>query len=317
MAKQPRTLTRRALLGGGVGVLGASAGVGGAWALNRFVLDHVDVANASDYEGLPGTQTSTTATTASGEGTVDGTTFTSDGVELSITSHSNTSGDALAWFVADIKLTDVTLLRSAFAQDKFGTNIVDYPSNMAADVGAVWALNGDYYGFRDTGIVIRDGVAFRDEPAREGYVLYRDGQLVAYDETQTSATELVSNGAWQTLSFGPALLKDGAVISGIDDIEIDTNFGNHSIQGQQPRTGLGMIEPLHYVAVVVDGRSDGYSEGITMTGFAQLFADLGAQTAYNLDGGGSSVMIFDDEFVNNPLGRNKERETSDILWIGR
>jgi len=47
-----------------------------------------------------------------------------------------------------------------------------------------------------------------------------------------------------------------------------------------------------------------------------MFRDLGCTEAYNLDGGGSSVMVFMDRVVNNPLGRNKERGTSDILYIG-
>ena len=54
-----------------------------------------------------------------------------------------------------------------------------------------------------------------------------------------------------------------------------------------------------------------------MTDFAQLFVDLGAQVAYNLDGGGSSQMVFNGSLVNNPLGKNKERGTSDVLWIGK
>ena len=78
-----------------------------------------------------------------------------------------------------------------------------------------------------------------------------------------------------------------------------------------------MIAANHFVFVVVDGRSAGYSNGITMTDFAQLFVDLGAQVAYNLDGGGSSQMVFNGSLVNNPLGKTKERGTSDILWIGR
>ncbi len=52
-----------------------------------------------------------------------------------------------------------------------------------------------------------------------------------------------------------------------------------------------------------------------MTEFAQIFADLGATEAYNLDGGGSATMVFDDELVNDPLGRGNERETSDILYV--
>ena len=46
---------------------------------------------------------------------------------------------------------------------------------------------------------------------------------------------------------------------------------------------------------------------------------LGAQTAYNLDGGGSSTMYFNGNLINNPTtnGRSiKERSVSDIVYIG-
>ena len=45
--------------------------------------------------------------------------------------------------------------------------------------------------------------------------------------------------------------------------------------------------------------------------------DLGAQVAYNLDGGGSTDMVFNDALVNKPLGTGKERGTSDILYVAR
>ena len=154
----------------------------------------------------------------------------------------------------------------------------------------------------------------RDKGTRDGLALYSDGQLRVYDETTISAQELVDAGVWQTWSFGPGLIIDGQIQAGIDDVEIDTNVGNHSIQGEQPRTAIAMIEPNHYLFAVIDGRSPGYSRGVTMTGLAQLLAGLGAQVAYNLDGGGSSTMVHDGQLVNNPLGQGKERGTSDIIW---
>ena len=75
-----------------------------------------------------------------------------------------------------------------------------------------------------------------------------------------------------------------------------------------------MISANHFVFVVVDGRSS-ESAGMTMPEFAQLFVDLGAQTAYNLDGGGSATMYFNGEVVNNPQGRGDERPVSDILYV--
>ena len=318
-----RRVSRRAMITGSVGVLGLAAAGGTAWALDRYLIEHADVTSASDYQGLPGTQTSVTAApegtaTSAGDGVLDGLSYTSSDRSIAITAHTSGSGNsALAWYVADVQLKDVTALRNAFAKDTFGTNIIEYPTAIATSVGALFAINGDYYGFRDDGIIIRDGVAFRNEPARQGLAIMRDGSMVSYDETATNAAQLIADGAWQTLSFGPTLVDGGQAIQGIDQIEVDTNFGNHSVQGNQPRTGLGMIAPNHFVFVVVDGRSNGYSEGITMPDFAQLFVDLGAQVAYNLDGGGSTQMVFNDALVNNPLGKNKERGTSDILWIGR
>ena len=57
---------------------------------------------------------------------------------------------------------------------------------------------------------------------------------------------------------------DAAVPDGIEDVEIDTNIGNHSIQGQQPRTAVGARENGDLVLMVVDGRAEGYSRGATL-----------------------------------------------------
>jgi len=243
--------------------------------------------------------------------------YHSDTVSIQISQVSTGSGDnTVTYYVADVTLSDATDLASAFAENQFGTNIIEVTSEIAADNDAIFAINGDYYGFRQDGIVIRNGVAYRDEPARIGAAFYQDGSMKVYDETQTNAAELLEQGVWNTLSFGPALIVDSEIISSSGRVQIDTNVGNHSIQGSNPRTGIGIIAPNHYVFVVVDGRSKGYSRGVTLEEFAQIFAGLGCADAYNLDGGGSSTMYFMGRVVNNPLGRNQERGTSDILYIG-
>ncbi|UTT57859.1 phosphodiester glycosidase family protein [Cellulosimicrobium cellulans] len=304
-----------------------------AWALDRFVVEHVEIADVSAYEasqGLDvsgasgqgataddgaGASTGTSAGTSAGTGTVDGDTYTSDSTSITVSRVTTGSGDdTLTYYVADVVLSDMTDLRSAFAQDAFGTNITETTSDIAADNGAVLAVNGDYYGFRDTGIVIRNGVVYRDEGAREGLALYRDGHVEVYDETTTDAQSLVDAGVWNTLSFGPALVEDGEVVAGIDDVEVDTNVGNHSIQGEQPRTAIGVVDENHLVLVVVDGREEGYSRGATTTELAGILQDLGATTAYNIDGGGSSTLWFDGEVVNSP-SQGRERGTSDVLYV--
>lgn len=308
--------TRRAILAAGL-ALALSAGGASAWALDRFVVQHVEISDVSAYEASKGVtpETSTAGTSAA---TVTDTSYSAGGSNINISTVVTGSGDStVTYYVADVVLDDATTLKSAFANDSFGENITETTSAIAADHNAIFAINGDYYGFRDTGIVIRNGVAYRDAGARQGLAFYRDGTVKVYDETATNAQQLVADGVWNTLSFGPAVLEDGTIVDGIEDVEVDTNFGNHSIQGEQPRTAVGVIGTNHLVFVVVDGRSPGYSAGVTMTGMAQIMKDLGARTAYNLDGGGSSTMYFNGALVNNPLGANKERGTSDILYIGK
>lgn len=295
--------------------------LGGAtgWALDRFVVRHVEIADVAAYEAsqaasAEATDEATEGTTRAAEVTDDS--YTSDDTSISISKVTQGSGDdTVTYYVADVTIDDATQLRSAFADNQFGENITDLVSTIATDNDAVLAINGDYYGFRDSGIVIRNGVVYRDDPARTGLAIYTDGSMRVYDETSTTADELVADGVWQTLSFGPALVTDGEVVSGIDDVEIDTNVGNHSIQGEQPRTAIGVIDENHFVFVVVDGRETGYSRGVTMTELAEIMQGLGATEAYNLDGGGSSELWFNGEVINQP-SNGGERATSDILYIG-
>ena len=288
------------------------AGAGAVWALDRFVIQHVQITDVAAYEA----ENSTVATVdATSEAVTTATTYQSDTASISISTVVTGSGtDTVTYYVADVQLTDATALRSAFAQNSFGENIVENPSAIAEDNGAVFAINGDYYGFRDSGIIIRNGVIYRDSGARTGLAFYLDGHVEVYDETATTAQELLDSGVWNTLSFGPAIVENGETVDGIESVEVDTNFGNHSIQGDQPRTAVGVIDDNHLVFVVVDGRETGYSRGATLTELAEIMLSLGAETAYNLDGGGSSTMYFDGAVINRP-SNGGERGTSDILYV--
>ena len=84
-----------------------------------------------------------------------------------------------------------------------------------------------------------------------------------------------------------------------------------------PRTAIGQISALHYVLVVSDGRTE-ESSGLSLSELAQFMQGLGASTAYNLDGGGSSTMVFNGEVINKPTTNGntiKERSVSDIVCI--
>lgn len=307
---------------------------------DRYLIDHIEVtdvnAAASEVQAASVAQDTTTSeisTTSSSSSTIgedptspavdppaailDDWNYAEDGISITIQKITSGSGkNTITYFVADVMITDAAQLQSAFANDQFGRNIIEYTSTIAEDNNAIFAINGDYYGFRTDGIIIRNGVIYRDTPARTGLAFYLDGTMKVYDETRTTAEELLAEGVWNTLSFGPALLVDGTPPANLTTVEVDHNFGNHSIQGNQPRTAIGMVDANHFIFIVVDGRSSGYSRGMTLTELAQVFKDLGCTQAYNIDGGGSSTMYFNGRVVNNPLGRSKERGTSDILYIG-
>ena len=318
MSPRKRRLTRRTkiVIAAVVAVVVAAAGTGAVWAAERFLVPHVQVSDVAAYEAAH-SETSATDADADADAAVTRTaTSYSDG-STTITVSTVTTGsgsDTLTYYVADVVLGTATELRTAFADNQFGENITQKVSEMATASGAVFAINGDYYGFRSDGIEIRNGVIYRDEGVREGLAFYRDGTVEVYDETTTTAAQLLADGVWNTLSFGPAIVEDGAVVDGIDSTEVDTNFGNHSIQGDQPRTAVGVIGTNHLVFVVVDGRDAGYSRGASLDDLAEIMISLGATTAYNLDGGGSSEMWFDGEVVNQP-SNGGERGTSDILYI--
>ena len=215
-------------------------------------------------------------------------------------------------YVADVTVSDASALKTALANNTYGRNITDTTSNMAEDNNAVLAINGDYYGARQSGYVIRNGNLYRNTSGdRDALVIKQNGEFEFVSEGETSAEELLQNGAYQVLSFGPVLLEDGEISVGEND-EVGMAMASN------PRTAIGYLGNNHYVCVVSDGRTS-ESAGLSLYELASFMKELGVADAYNLDGGGSSTMVFKGEIINNPTtnGRsNQERSVSDIVYIG-
>ena len=215
-------------------------------------------------------------------------------------------------YVAEVWLSSAQYLRTALAQNAYGKNVTAKTSEMAAENNAILAINGDYYGARESGYVIRNGVVYRDVGSAETDILciYVDGSFAVTDSSQASAEELVSQGVWQAFSFGPGLVEDGLItVTEADEVG--------KAMASNPRTAIGWIDGLHYVFVVSDGRTE-ESEGLSLYQLAAFLQELGVQIAYNLDGGGSSTMVLNGEIINNPTtggSRVKERSVSDIVYI--
>ena len=215
-------------------------------------------------------------------------------------------------YVADVVLSSPEYLQTAFANSVYGRNVTAKTSSIARNVNAILAVNGDYYGARQSGYVIRNGVLYRDKANKnaEDLVIYQDGTFGIVNESLVTAQALLDSGAWNVLSFGPALLVDG-------EIAVDAKDEVGRAKASNPRTAIGIVDDLHYLFVVSDGRTSS-SEGLSLKELAQVLQDLGAKTAYNLDGGGSSTMVFQGRVVNNPTTNGKritERSVSDIVCI--
>jgi exopolysaccharide biosynthesis protein len=212
--------------------------------------------------------------------------------------------------IADISVTDINYFKCALAENTFGRNISGKTSVIAGQRNAIFAVNGDYYGFRDVGYVVRNGTLYRGTGNNEALILFKDGNFAVSDETDISSESVQS--AWQIWSFGPALIKEGS-ISVTTNSEISGRSSNSN-----PRTAIGMIEPLHYIFIVSEGRTND-NQGLSLFQLAGIFDERKCTTAYNLDGGGSSTMYFNGNLVNNPTTngtRINEREVSDIVYIG-
>ena len=230
--------------------------------------------------------------------------YTSPDISITVTEET-TNGGRTTYYLADIYVRDITCFQSALARNTYGSGYRDSISDMAALNNALLAINGDYYGNTNEGVVIRNGVIYRaNRTSCDVCVLYYDGTMRVMPGSSFTIEDAVRDGAWQAWTFGPALLDtDGSVLTSFDSTT--------RIISSNPRTAIGYYEPGHYCLVVVDGR--GESAGITLPGLSQLFHDLGCTAAYNLDGGNSSVMVWNSEVINDPSGGG--RESSDALLI--
>ena len=264
--------------------------------------------------------------------------YSSPNIYIDITTHRDES-DKTTYYVGDIRLKDLKYLKTALAHDTFGENVNERTSDMCKRKKGILAINGDYYGAQEAGYVVRNGTTLRSSKSKmkggthprsnpEDLAIYADGSFEVFNENERNLDEITAKGAWQVFSFGPGLVEEGEIAVSQQE-EVDVALAG----GRNQRTVIGLIAPLHYCFVATDGRSS-ESEGFSLYEMAQIMKDLHCYYAYNLDGGGSSTMYFDDgsgnangmgHLINKPVqtdsrgrgtGAIQQREISDIVYIG-
>ena len=254
---------------------------------------------------------SSSSSGTSGTSTSDS--YSDDNISIKLSEYTE---DGTVVHVAEVKADSADYLKTAFAQGSYGKNVTATTSDIADSVNAILAINGDYYGTQEKGYVIRNGKLYRSTAVsgREDLVIYEDGTFEIINESEVTADQLMAKGAVQTLSFGPALIENGTV-------SVDGNDEVGRAMASNPRTAIGIKADGTYLFVVSDGRTE-ESEGLSLLQLAEFMKELGAETAYNLDGGGSSTMVFNGSVVNTPTGggigngSGSERKVSDIVYIG-
>jgi hypothetical protein len=171
-----------------------------------------------------------------------------------------------------------------------------------------------------TGVVIPRGGAVlvaRGSQARAELLALEVG------DTLRASVSLLPFHPAEAVGGRPLLLRDSTIAA-----EVDTEGQPGFATGRHPRTAVGIARGgRRLLLVVVDGRQKPYSDGMTLRELATLMRALGARDAINLDGGGSTTLVYADpdasaagtrgalRIANRPSDATGERPVGDALAI--
>lgn len=230
---------------------------------------------------------------------------------VSITLETISTGEGAekqTYHIADIYVASLDYFTAYTANNEiryFGTQDV---MKMVEASGAILAISGDFITYQKAGFLLRNGQVYSETTNNVSIcALFPDGTIETYDKKGYDIEEIKSRNPLQIWSFGPVLLDENGKVREKYNMPQAVSYPN-------PRSAIGYYEPGHYCFVVVDGRQSGYAKGMTISELAQIFEDLGCTAAYNLDGGGSAVMVYDNERYSRQ-SNGGDRKLGDILLI--
>lgn len=213
------------------------------------------------------------------------------------------------FWVADIRIAHPSQLRTA-AADGFDSDMVMPATALANRMNAVLAIDGDYYNYKSEGFTLRQGELFENKLTGKRDVLYidEDGDfhIQRLARKGSGRKEIDGKKVVNAFFFGPTLVENG---------ELNDNFACDGMACGDPsqRMCIAQVGKLHY-KVICCGAPERGSEGMTIRQFAKLVYSCGVQTAYNLDGGNSTMLIFNGEKLND-VDNPKARDIADIIYF--
>ncbi len=135
------------------------------------------------------------------------------------------------------------------------------------------------------GLTIVDGQTYLWEDSGASAAFDEDNVLhVGYYTKEEAAAKHFRD----CVSFGPALIVDGV-----------PEYDQYMESGINPRTAIGQRKDGAVLMLVIDGRQL-HSIGGNFADIRDVMLDFGAVNACSLDGGSSTVMYFDGEYLNSP-----------------
>lgn len=208
--------------------------------------------------------------------------------------------------IADVYVADISCIANGFGTGTYGrgSSYAEMPVEIARRYGSIATLSGDYCGGRSEGVVLRDGVLYRDKKiSRDVGVLYWDGTMKVFSPGEFDTDTEINNGAYQVWNFGPMLLDQNG--------QTMTSF-NSDVKPRNPRSIIGYFEPGHYCLIFVEGRSK-ESSGLTLSECSEMVAAMGLKAAYNLDGGQTAALVKAGALYGTPYKGG--RHVSDAIII--
>ncbi len=213
------------------------------------------------------------------------------------------------WWAADIVIASPTQLRTVSAGG-FNTSMTMTGSFLAKSVNAVLAVDGDYYFYTGKGYILRQGILYKNilDGTTDVLLIDENGDFHVISRARQGEVSDTVNGkkVINAMYFGPALVIDGEPVRGV------SGAGMAEDKGRQ-RMAICQVGPLHYKCICCAGPARG-SSGMNLQVFTYFVADMGVKTAYNLDGGDSTMLIFNGEKIND-VNNSSSRKISDIIYF--
>ena len=209
------------------------------------------------------------------------------------------------------EVTTIYAVRHASATTR--TRVVYFPRTEHLDVwcrghGVEEAVVGGFFlrdPYRPLGELWIDGRQIRHDAVAEPYTDRRASVVIDDGAVRLAQrSDAPSQPSGDLVQAGPLLVAGGKVVFDPEDDREGFSagagqFDSDITEGRYPRAALGVSDGS-LVAVACDGRRSNVDGGLSMVELAEVMVELGAESAINLDGGGSTTLVHRAHLLNRP-----------------